>query len=379
MTKKTVLAFIDWYRPGYKAGGTVTSFGNFVDYLEPHFDFKIVTRDTDFMNDVVYESVHSDTWNTLEETECYYMSSSNLSYASIKKIMLKTSYDVVYINGVFSFYFSILPLFLSRGRHCIMNPHGMLSDQAFSVKSLKKKVFLQFANIFGLFKHVIFHVSNEDEAEAVKRRIKSFKSIQIANQFPRKLKQNFQPKTSKQKPIRFINIARVSIEKGTLKMLQALQSIAVPIVLDLYGPIYDQSYWDTCTTVIDQLPGHINVTYKGVLASEDVPLTLHDYDFFVLLSEGENFGHAILEALSAGLPVLISDKTPWKALESKSIGWDVNINNTELISKTFTDAIEMTDAAYSKWSSAAFAYAKAFTDNPELIKQNKALFLNGLN
>jgi hypothetical protein len=50
-----------------------------------------------------------------------------------------------------------------------------------------------------------------------------------------------------------------------------------------------------------------------------------------------------------------------------------------LITKRFTEAIEMTDTEYSKWSSTAFAYAKAFTDNPELVKQNKALFLGALN
>ena len=39
-------------------------------------------------------------------------------------------------------------------------------------------------------------------------------------------------------------------------------------------------------------------------------------DVFLLPTGGENFGHAIFEALSCGVPVLISDQTPWRGLEA---------------------------------------------------------------
>jgi glycosyltransferase involved in cell wall biosynthesis len=40
-----------------------------------------------------------------------------------------------------------------------------------------------------------------------------------------------------------------------------------------------------------------------------------------LPTRGENFGHAILDALAAGVPVLISDKTPFENLEHHGAGW----------------------------------------------------------
>ena len=378
MNKRTILAFIDWYRPGYKAGGTVTSFGNFVDYLEDNFDFNIVTRDTDFLENKTYNKITSDSWNKINKSHCYYISNTSLTYGAIKKIILKSSFDFIYINGVFSFYFSILPVFFAVDKICILNPHGMLSDQAFSVKSYKKRIYLTIANALSLYKNVVFHVSNEDEANAVRKRIKTFKSVKIANQFPRKLNHKIKTKLIKHNPTRFINVARISIEKGTLIMLEALRDIEEPIELDLYGPIYDESYWIKCQNVISQLPKSINVTYKGVIDSKDVPNTLIKYDFFVLLSEGENFGHAIIEALSVGLPVIISNRTPWKDLEKKTVGWDTDIQNKSDIMNALNNAIKMSDVDYVKWSTSAADFAEEFNQNPELLEQNKSLFLTSL-
>lgn len=37
----------------------------------------------------------------------------------------------------------------------------------------------------------------------------------------------------------------------------------------------------------------------------------------------ENYGHAIVESFVAGLPVVISDRTPWRNLEKINAGWDI--------------------------------------------------------
>jgi glycosyltransferase involved in cell wall biosynthesis len=102
---------------------------------------------------------------------------------------------------------------------------------------------------------------------------------------------------------------------------------------------------------------------------------LQEYDFFILLSEGENFGHAILEGLSAGCPVIISNKTPWQDLEAKNIGWDLSIDNVKNVSKVINEIGEISNEKYMMMSSAAFNYAKDFCEDPGLIEQNKNLFL----
>ncbi|MGV8815424.1 MAG: glycosyltransferase [Gelidibacter sp.] len=381
MKRQSILITIDWFLPGTKSGGPVRSYANMIDHLGKYHDFFIITRDSDYCSNEVYDSIVSNSWNQLNDyTSVYYFSKENLNKKNLKTLLESTEFDILYINGIYSWFFSIVPLLVSdKKQKTIVAARGMLNPQAFSVKGFKKKLFLKLAVLFDLYKKVTFHATNADEASFIKSIIGKNSLIHIASNLPRGLNPNFQQKHEKRNPVRFINVARISIEKGTLVMLRALEHIKYPLVLDLYGPIYDQDYWVKCQNVISQLPDHIRVSYKDVLDSEKIPDVLIDYDFFVLLSEGENFGHAILEALSSGLPVLISDQTPWKALASKWVGWDVDIKNQNNIIEAFNTAIQMSDSEYAIWSKSAFKYADAFINNPEVLEQNKALFLNPLN
>lgn len=374
--KKVVLSFIDWYRPGYKAGGTITAFGNFVDHLEHAVEFKIITRDTDYTETNPYQNISSDKWLELSNTWMYYISKTNINYKVIKKLVISTPYEWLYVNGIFSFYFSILPIIVAQNKNSIVNPHGMLSDQAFSVKNFKKRIFVQFANAISLYKNTVFHVANEKEGNDVASRIKKFKDIQISNQMPRKMKLNGIHTDEKKlsDPLRFVTVSRISLEKGIYEVLQALSSNAKPLILDLYGAIYDVEYWNKCEAFITTLPSHITVNYKGSIDGNLIVDTLRTYDFFILLSKGENFGHAILEAFSAGCPVIISDQTPWKDLYSKKIGWDVDINDENEITRTLNRASEMSQTEYREWSKNAMEFYGSFSENPELLKNNLKLF-----
>jgi glycosyltransferase involved in cell wall biosynthesis len=308
----------------------------------------------------------------------YYVSQSQLKRNHLKQVISAIDYDVAYINGVYSWYFSILPIKLLKTikKPIIISARGMLNPQAFSVKGKKKKVFLKMAKLSGLYKGVRFHATNKEEANCIKNEVGRSVSVQVAPNLPRVINLKLRTSDFKQNPVRFVNIARVSIEKGTLKMLKAVRGISRTLELDLFGPIYDNAYWEKCQVEIEQLPKHIKVSYKGVLDSNDVPKTLCQYDFFILLSEGENFGHAILEALAVGLPVIISNKTPWRKLELKRLGWDLDINNENIVKETIEEALLMSNTDYSIWSRSARDYAKEFMNDPKLLEQNKALFLN---
>ncbi|MEZ4801905.1 MAG: glycosyltransferase family 4 protein [Gelidibacter sp.] len=376
MPRKKILITIDWFLPGTKSGGPVRSYANMIAHLGVHYDFYIITRDTDYCSDKVYENVQSNAWNQLDEhTSVYYFSNDRLNKENFKKLLDETSFDIVYINGIYSWNFSILPLWLLKNhKNVIVAARGMLNPQAFSVKGKRKKLFLRIAKFIGLYKNVKFHATNEDEANHIIDIFGKQSKIHVAPNLPRLIDVKMNSKKDKSKPTTFANIARISTEKGTLRMIDALHDVSSEMVLDIFGPIYDEAYWKLCLKSIKRLPSHVIVSYKGILASEAVPSVLERYDFFVLLSEGENFGHAILEAFMAGCPVIISDQTPWKQLERQGVGWDIDMSKPPNATAIFEKACSMSNVDYQKHSDNTKQLSREFSKNPDLLMLNLELF-----
>ncbi len=109
--KKKILILIDWYLPGFKAGGPIRSCTNLVAHLSNEFDFFIVTRNTDYMDDTAYSSVKKNNWNKLPDgSSVYYISKENISKSYFKRIAEEINPDFILLNGIFSYQFTILPL-----------------------------------------------------------------------------------------------------------------------------------------------------------------------------------------------------------------------------------------------------------------------------
>jgi glycosyltransferase involved in cell wall biosynthesis len=374
-TKKNILITIDWFLPGTDSGGPARSYANLMGHLAQDFNFYVITRDTDYCATTPYTNITSNAWNSMEElANVYYCSDAALNTKSLIRLFRSKTFDVIYINGMYSWYFSILPLLVFKEHpKVIVAARGMLNPQAFSVKPIKKRLYVGLAKYLGLFKKMSFQATNVIERNHIFSLIGPESDVKVAPNLPRVLRASFNEK-DKREVTQFVNVARISKEKGTLKMLTAFQAIRSPVVLDMYGPVYDSLYWEACKEVISALPINIKVSYKGIAKSEDIPELLKSYDFFIMLSEGENFGHAILEAFSAGLPVIISNKTPWTGLKEKNIGWDIDTNNLENTHLILKQIIAMSNPAYKEMAELAYQHAKSFTENETLIEQNRNLF-----
>lgn len=368
---------IDWFLPGTNSGGPVRSYANMISHLEDDFEFYVITRDTDYCSDRPYDTINPNTWNKIDpNTNVYYFSNTQLNIPNLKKIINEVDAEILMVNGIYSWYFSILPVLLySKKRKIIVSARGMLNPQAFLTRAKRKLFFLQFANKLKFYKNVSFHATNEIEKNYIANRIKTFSEIKVASNLPRKITQRQFSKTKKGKPVRFVSLGRISPEKGLLRALRYLEHIDSEIIFDIFGPIYHDSYWQECKKLIDRLPKNISIEYKGIIDSDEVLKTLSNYDFFMFFTEGENFGHVILESFSAGLPVIISNKTPWQDLKKINVGWALNVDDEVEVLSTIKEAISMANETYLKMSQSAKAFAIEFSSNPELIKQNKNLFI----
>lgn len=374
--RKKILVFIDWFSPGYRAGGPVQSMVNMIAHLKDEFDFFVVTRDTDYCETQPYPGIRPDTWNTLADgTRVFYFSKQGLSRRKMAELIASEPFDYYYVNGIYSRWFSITPLqLLGRARRqgrVLVAVRGMLAGTAIAIKSGKKKLFLLAAQAAGLYRGIIFHATAPQEVQDIRRVFGERVAIRLAGNLPRKPGAlPVRPPKEKGK-LRMVSIARIAPEKNTLYAIRLLQRTDVAVSADFYGPEYDAAYTAECRTAAAAVPAGVTVRFLPAVPSEKIFSTLSQYDVLLLPTRGENFGHIILEALSCGLPVLISDRTPW----SEAAGSRVLPLEEE---GKWLDAIReyaaMDEAAYASCSARALAFASAYLGDPAVVDATRALF-----
>lgn len=353
-----ILIFIDYYLPGNNSGGPVKSVQNIVNSLSESIEFLIVTRNWDYSSEDEYATTTPNKWSTYEKNKIYYVSKDKLTFKTIRDIINQVEYHSMYINGCYSLYFSIIPTILGTKNKTILSLRGMIDEHSLNQKKIKKILFLKVANFFGLYKELIIHTTNNVETKNATKKIKNFSNI---FEIPNLLGEYYINKKDypKREELNFVCISRISPEKGIERLIKNLNQFNdIKINLDLYGPIKDINYWIKCQGSI-RTKTNFTFNYKGILKQSEVYETLSsNYDYFISFTYGENFGHSIAEAFQCGLPVIISNKTPWLNLRSKKIGWDIDPENKTAVLDTLREALIIKKSGYKNWSNNCLEFIK---------------------
>ena len=115
MKKPTVLVFIDWYKPFFKAGGPVRSMVNLVDHLHDQVDFHIVAGDRDYTAAAPPADLPKDQWVAGDQGErVWYASPGARTLKQWRALLEDQPWDAVYINGLYSKWSTMAPLWLLR-------------------------------------------------------------------------------------------------------------------------------------------------------------------------------------------------------------------------------------------------------------------------
>lgn len=333
--KLVILTFIGNYLPSYRASGILRTLINTVNYLCDDFEFWIVTRDRDLGEDKPYADIKLNQWQQVGNAMVYHLQPQSSTIKDILNLILNTPHHVLYLNSFLDL-FTIKVLLIRKFsrvkfKPVIVAPRGEFAWGSLKLKYLKKLIYIQVAKLFGLYKKVIWQASSELEAIDI---IKVMKikpdDINIAPDLPNKiildesLKLTFQLAPDCE-GLRLIFLSRIAREKNLNYALRVLNKINTKVFFDIYGPVGDATYWKECQELISQLPANIMVNYLGSVKPDEVINIFSRYDLFLFPTAGENYGHVIVESLMAGTPVLISDKTPWRNLQTDGLGWDIDL------------------------------------------------------
>lgn len=374
--RKKILVFIDWFLPGYKAGGPIRSCANLIDHLWEKFEFFVVTRNTDYFDPTPYPGIETGKWLSIEDKyKVMYLSEDRIKADLFSTLLDSENWDAVYLNSFFSPSFAILPLRLLKkrpGLKVILAPRGMLAPGALSVKKWKKKAYMWMAHLAGYYDRLIFQATSDEESAHI-RHFFPENEIRFAPSLPRKIQDGAAP-GSRKGALKILTISRIAKEKNVLGAAQMLAQMKKEAEWTLVGPVYDAGYWTECKKTIDAFPKNLRFTYYGPADSEQLTQLFQSHDLYFQPTFGENFGHAILEALSNGLPVLISDKTPWRGLREAKAGLDLPLEPSYQMINALDTFSGMTEQEFRLWQNGALKMGMSRLSENGALLANSRLF-----
>jgi glycosyltransferase involved in cell wall biosynthesis len=328
MPGKIVFITIPWFLPAFKAGGPVQSIANMVKELDEGYSFYIYTSNTD-LHGLPIAVAKTNEWTAYNgHTKVWYAVKNNRSQNLVDEVE-KIKPDCLYIIGLFDWHFNIVPLLYAKTRDKLLSVRGMLHPGALGQKAIKKKLFLQGMKWWKPGKKCRFHATDETEAGFIKNVFGNEAATSVAGNFPKLLEPSTAPEKEKGM-LRMVSIGIISPMKNYLMVLQALRQIKAIVHYDIYGPVKEPAYWEQCLAAIQLLPTNITVEYHQELPPHKVGSKLEGHHMFILPSKSENYGHAIVEALSAGLPVITSNGVPWLGLKEAGAGLNVELGTGNL-------------------------------------------------
>jgi glycosyltransferase involved in cell wall biosynthesis len=292
--------------------------------------------------------------------------------------------DLIYLNSFFAPETSLLLLWRKIGLipriPVLVAPRGEFGEGAIQHKELKKRIYLAGVRWSRLYDDVALHASTGNEKYEIHMHLGEQTRVLIAPNIANPTLTTSQADatvppvmTKESGGARFIFLARIVPKKNLLFALQLLAQSTGNVTFHVFGPIEDVGYWRRCMEVVERLPDNVSFAYGGEVSHDEVGSTLAQYDFLLFPTQNENFGHTISESLQLGLPVLISDQTPWTNLGHHGVGWDLPLNAADAWRIALGECVTMADEQYQAMSARARLLVPAWLQSHGGVDASRAM------
>lgn len=386
--RPTVLVMTDHFLPGFKAGGPIRTLHNLIETLGDEFRFLVITRDRDLSDTQAYSGVRLNDWNAVGPARVFYASPDTLTWRRLRQLLSRIQFDVLYLNSFFSPRMTILPLAIRRlsGSKLIpvvLAPRGEFSPGALALKPARKQVYLALARALGLLSGLRWQATSDAEREQIVALVRARPDdVAVVANLPSNGRIVPHAKASLGQvrapgPLRMVFLSRISPMKNLDYLINVLCQVKTIATLTVLGPVVDAPYWRSCQDAAKGLPGNIRLTYAGEVQPDRVASTFAEHDVFVFPTRGENFGHVILESLTAGTAVIVSDLTPWQA-DADGAVTVLSLGESAGWARTIELWTVLDDAALEGRRASATALATAYLSTNGATDAHRRLFLAAL-
>jgi glycosyltransferase involved in cell wall biosynthesis len=281
------------------------------------------------------------------------------------------NYDLFVIHGIWSFLTYESALLLSKfGKRYILRPHGSLDPF-----DLKKKLIVKRFLGPSVIRHIIYNSKGlfcTSQKEAT--RLVNYGAKANCFVIPLPLEQD------KCRPLHLTNLfrkkyniredkyvllflSRIDYKKGFDILIPALREVCMKhqnVTLVIAGSNF-RGYKREVDRLIKKHKVSDHIVYTGLLSGLDKTQSFLESNCFILPSMNENFGNAVVESLSFGLPVIISNNVYISDfIQSNGGGWVCNYSIeslVEAINSSIEDKMEYEENRIrAKNTAAAFSF-----------------------
>ena len=430
-SRRSVLVVVGGFPPAVKAGGPVKSVAGLTERLDREFAFRVITSARDLGERGTLDGIVPNRWVRVGRATVLYQAPGLRTLCHMARVLARRDYEVLYLNSFFSRRFSMFPLLLwvlcvvPRHIQLILAPRGEFSDGALSFKKRRKRLYIGVIRMLRIprSKTLIWQASTPLEADDLARALGVDSGTSVAGVLTHSTagtigrgrstgataqvihaldmastQQSHRPRTHLAPPasgiadstdvpphtrrrqpkrsgeLDLVFVSRISRMKNLLGVVKALERVSSRVRFWIYGPIEDKKYWRECQKEMQLLPPEISAVYCGLVSNDEAMAAFGGSHLFALPTYGENFGHVIHEALSAGCPVVVGRDTPWREVESAGAGWVVEPEDSTKLATAIQRCAVMDNEAWSRLETSAIRFVAQAARDDRALQQNLHLF-----
>ncbi len=377
--RPVVLVMMGAFWPRSESSGPNLSLKSLCQALADEFDFRILARDRPFgaARPLAAENV----WIDQGYARIRYCAVGWRGARGLRRILSETPIDVLWLQGLQDREFSIPALIMRRlglipAQAALLSTRGEFGPGALALKARRKDAWLATVRAARMLSGIWLHATGPRERDDMIRRLSFARGIfEAANirALP-ELPPHAAADAADGAVLRLAFVGRISPVKNLDVALGILRNVKARVAFDIYGPISEPEYWTRrCLPLIPLLPPNVTAVHRGEIPNDAVPAVLAAADALFLPTAGENFGHAIFEALACGVPALISDQTPWRGLSAQLAGWDLPLADPSGFAAAIESFAAMPNAAREEWRRGARRMAERWHASSDGSAQSRAM------